>query len=156
MAKRVVRPIPRSAEFVFEVRPPSWSYDFSLQLEKSRDDPFDERQALQFTAPCLYPDRFKGREAQVRLYGQRNLVEADRQQRPKVPPNGVASILATKAKFELWAHLPSDACWQIGAAMAAGTVRYMLANAPVFAPKHSFVNSLSFEGPGFDALGYIG
>ena len=50
----------------------------------------------------------------------------------------------------------SDAVWQVGAAIAGGTIRWMLANAPVFQPKHSFINSLSFYGPEFDATSYIG
>ena len=75
--------------------------------------------------------------------------------RPTEPLKGIGSITATKAKFELWASLPADACWQIGTAMTAGSIRYLLVNAPVFAAKHSFVNSLSFNGLGFDVAGYI-
>ena len=83
------------------------------------------------------------------------MIGADPQRRPKAP-NGVGSIVATKTKCEMWAILPAGVCWQIGAGIASGMVRTMLANAPVFTPKHSFVNSLSFHGEAFDPVEYIG
>lgn len=155
MAKSARRKAVAYAEFVFEVGPPSISYSFAVQHQKWREEPYDESQIIEFKATCLYPARFKGREVEVRLRGKRGLVQSVQQPRGE-RPDGVGSIVATKTKFELWAELPSDACWQVGAGMAAGAIRWMLANAPIFQPKHSFITSLSFYGPEFDALDYTG
>lgn len=141
MAGRARRKAAAYGEFVFEVGPPSISHSFSVELRKWRDKAYDESQSIEFKATCLAPARFKGREAEVRLRGNRWLVQTFGQPRAE-RLDGVASIVASKAKFELRADLLSDARWQLGAAIADGTIRWMLANAPVFQPKHSFIDSL--------------
>jgi hypothetical protein len=142
-------------EFVFRVSNPSLDYAMSLIDLRYRSHPFEEDVTLKFTATCIYPDHFKDRSATATLRGYRNFLA--RIQNPQAElPGGVASIVATKAQFEFWADVPYDSCWQIAAAMSAGSIRSMLANAPAFTPKHSFINSISFHGPDFDPVAYVG
>ncbi len=142
-------------EFVFWASNPSLDYGMSLIDLRYRSHPFEEDVTLKFTATCIYPGRYKDRSASATLRGYRNFLA--RIQNPQADlPGGVASIVATKAQFEFWADVPYDACWQLAAAMSAGSIRSMLANAPVFTPKHSFINSISFHGPEFDPVEYVG
>jgi hypothetical protein len=142
-------------EFVFWVSNPSLDYAMSLIELRHRSHPFEEDVTLKFTATCIYPDRFKNRSATATLRGYRDFLA--RIQNPQAElPGGVASIVATTARFEFWAEVPHDACWQLAAAMSAGSIRSMLANAPVFTPKHSFINSISFHGQEFDPVAYVG
>lgn len=141
--------------FVFWVSGPSLDYGMNLIDLRHRSHPFEEHLTLNFTATCIYPDRFKDRTATARLHGYRDFLA--RIQDPKADlPGGVASVVATKTRFEFWADVPHDACWQLAAAMSAGSIRSMLANAPAFTPKHSFINSVSFHGPEFDPVDYVG
>lgn len=142
-------------EFVFRISDPSLTYHLSTYRSRLNPDPFEERPTLEFAAHCLAPDRFKGRAATVRLRGERDFVARVMDARND-PPDGAGSIVATKSSFEVWAECPAENCWRLGQAMQAGLIMYMLANAPAFAPKHSFLNSVSFKGPNFDALDYVG
>jgi len=121
----------RYEEFAFRVRRPSVSYSFSLQHNHRIDDPYDEHQSFSFLVECLSPDRFKGREAEANLFVDDSLTAGSdkRRQRPAEPIVAVGSIRATKSRFEVSGFLPTEVCWQLCAAMSAGTITSMLANA---------------------------
>ncbi len=142
-------------EFVFWVSDPSLDYGISLINLRHRSHPFEEDLTLKFAATCISPDRFKGRSAIATLRGHRDFLDRIKDPQAELP-GGVASVVVTKSRFEFWANVPHDTCWQIASAMAAGSIRSMLANAPIFVPKHSFINSLSFHGPEFDPIAYVG
>lgn len=147
---------PTHEEFVFEVRRPSVSYGFSLQPLRHDPDAYWEYPSFEFVASCLHPDRFRGREALGRVSGDRDLMNLDLRRRAQGQRNGVGFMEAGKAKFEISARLPFDACWQISAAMAAGTITTMLTNGPVLHRGKALVTSISFEGPAFDTTEYLG
>ncbi len=154
MAKRPAAKMAHE-EFVFWVSDPSLDYGINLINLRHRPHPFEEDLTLKFTATCISPSRFNGRSATATLRGYRDFLS--RIHDPKIElPAGVASIVVTKSRFEFWADIPHDACWQIASAMTAGSIRSMLANAPNFVPKHSFINSVSFHGPEFDPVEYVG
>lgn len=71
-------------------------------------------------------------------------------------PEAIGHLEAGKSKFEINASLPLDACWQVGAAMSAGSITSMLLNGPVLSRGRTTLTSISFEGPDFDPLVYIG
>ena len=103
MAKR---PAQAHEEFVLTLGPPSWAYSFALQRTRGVKEPHSERQCLGCKAACLHLDRFRGPEVEARLYGERALVKAAASPQAKVS-KGVASIIATKSRFGLWADLPA-------------------------------------------------
>lgn len=144
-------------EFVFRVGRPSASYSFSLQHDHRIDDPYDEQQSFSFLVECLSPDRFKGRETTANLFADDRLTAGSdkRRQRTAEPILAVGSIQATKSRFEVGGFLPPEVCWQVGAAMSAGTVTSMLANARWITPGHAYLNSISFRGPEFDPVAYL-
>jgi hypothetical protein len=158
MAGRSRAPAVRHDEFVFWVRRPSATYTFSLQHDRRIDDPYDEHQSLGFLVECLSPDRFKGREAEAMFFAQDDLTagSALRRRKPAEPILAVGSIRATRSRFEISGFLPPEVCWQIGAAMAAGTITSMGANAHWTTPSHAYLNSISFRGPEFDPVTYLG
>ena len=149
---------PTYDEFVFRVRRPSASYSFSLQHDRRIDDPYDEHQSFSFLVECLYPDRFKGREAEAQFFARDSLTAGSevRRRRPTDPILAVGSIRATKSRFELGGFLPPEVCWRICAAMAAGTITSMNTNALWQTAGHAYLNSISFRGPDFDPLEYLG
>lgn len=153
MAKKSVE---QHEQFVFEIGPPSWAYHFALQHDRRDPDLYWEHQSLGFPAQCLYTDRFKGREAKVRLMGSRDLAGRDRMRSRETPPNGVGFIEVRGQRFEVMLSLPSDACWQIGHAISAGSIRYVVTNGPRVFRGWALVHSMSFEGPGFDPADYTG
>lgn len=147
----------RYDEFVFWLRRPSATYSFNLQHDRRINDPYDEHQSLGFLVECLSPDRFKGREAEAMFFARDGLTAGGdlRRQRPAEPILAVGSIRATKARFEVGGFLPSEVCWQLGAAMAAGTITSMGANALWTTRGHAYLNSISFRGPEFDPIAYL-
>lgn len=147
---------PTHEEFIFRVRNPSVSYGFSLQIMKRYRDAFWEHQDVICTAECLYPDRFKGREAIVRISGDRDLMDMNAREGGGWNPTAIGHMEAGKSKFEVSISLPSDACWQVGAAMAAGTITSLLTNGPVLSRGQTTLTSASFAGPEFDPNAYIG
>ena len=153
MAKK---PVEQHEQFVFEVGPPSWAYSFSLQHDRQDPDPFWEHQSLEFPAQCLHPDRFKGREAKVRIMGSRDLAGRDRRQGRDKPPNGVGFIEIRGQRFEVMLSLPSDACWQVGHAISAGSIRYVVTNGPRVFRGSALIRSMSLDGPSFILADYLG
>jgi hypothetical protein len=147
---------PTHEEFVFEVRRPSASYGFSLQPLKHDPDAYWEHQSLEFVATCIYPDRFEGRDATGRLSGERQLMDLDLRRGAGASLKGVGFMEAGKSKFHIDVGLPFDACWNVGAAMAAGTITSMLTNGPILHRGKALVTSVSFHGPEFDPRAYVG
>ena len=147
---------PTHEEFVFRVRSPSASYSFSTQISPRERDAYWEHQTVTFTAECLYPDRFIGREAAVRLSGYRDQMDMKLRLAGDWKPEAIGHMEAGKSKFEINASLPLDSCWQVGAAMSAGSITSMLLNGPVLSYGRTTLTSISFEGPDFDPVAYIG
>lgn len=158
MAGRSRAPAVRHDEFVFWVRRPSATYTFSLQHDRRIEDPYDEHQSLGFLVECLSPERFKGREAEAMFFARDDLTagSALRRRRAAEPILAVGSIRATRSRFEIGGFLPPGVCWQLGAAMAAGTITSMGANAHWTTPSHAYLNSISLRGPEFDPVAYLG
>lgn len=156
MAKKLKARKPTHEEFVFRVQAPSTSYSFSTQIMPQERDAFWEHQSIIFMAECLYPDRFKGREAKVHLSGYRDQMDMALRIGRDWKPEAIGWMDAGKSKFEINASLPLDACWQVGAAMAAGTITSMMLNGPVLSRGRTTLTSISFNGPEFDPLDYIG
>lgn len=148
----------RYEEFVFRVHRPSASYSFSLQHDHRIDDPYDEHQSFSFLVECLSPDRFKDREATANLFADDRLTARSdrRRQRPAEPILAVGSIQATKTRFDVGGFLPPEVCWQVCAAMSAGTITKMLTDGLWITPGHAYLNSISFHGPEFDPVAYTG
>lgn len=158
MARRSRAADVRHDEFVFWVRRPSATYTFSLQHDRRIDEPYDEHQSLSFLVECLSPDRFRGREAEAMFFADDNLAAGSdvRRRRPTEPILAVGSIRATKTRFEVSGFLPPIVCWQVCAAIAAGTITSMGANAHWTTRGHAYLNSISFRGPEFDPVAYLG
>lgn len=158
MAGRSRTPTARYDEFVFWVRRPSATYTFSLQHDRRIDDPYDEHQSFSFLVECLSPDRFKGREAEAMFFADDNLTAGSdvRRRRPAEAILAVGSIRATKSRFEVGGFLPPEVCWQVCAAMAAGTITSMGVNALWSTRGHAYLTSISFRGPEFDPVAYLG
>lgn len=147
---------PTHEEFVFRVGDPSTSYGFGLKFRDENRDAFFEHQSVSFMADCLYPDRFRGRAAKVRLFGYREQMDMEARQSGAWTPEVVGFMEAGKSRFEVSVSLPLDACWQVGAAMSAGTITSMLLNGPVLSRGKTKLTSVSFHGPDFDPADYIG
>lgn len=157
MAKRArSAPKPSHEEFVFRVRDPSASYGFSIQFMKHERDSFWEHQTITFMAECLYPDRFSGREATVRLSGYRDQMDMKLRNAGDWKPHSVGYMEAGKSRFEVNASLPLDSSWQVGAAISAGSITSMLLNGPVLYRGKTTLTSISFDGPEFDPVAYVG
>lgn len=158
MPRKPKAPPLRHDEFVFLVRQPSLTYGFRLQHDRHSDDPYYEDQSLSFEVECLHPDRFKGRVAEVTFFADRKLVAGSehRSRRPEDPPKAVGSIVVGKEKFDMGGFLPPEACWRLGAAMAAGTITSMTAGAIWIKRSHAYLQSMSWRGPEFDPVAYIG
>lgn len=156
MAKRSKPAPPTHEEFVFEVGPVSVHYGFSLEHRRDSLDPYSEHLSLTFEATCLYPDRFTGRVAKFNVLGHRRLVEEGRAREPDWAPRAVGSMDADKSQFRLLCALPFDACWATGAALSAGSIRYLLTNGPRLVRGKAPITSLIFNGPDFDPADYTG
>lgn len=154
MAKAKVRK-PTHEGFVFKLGTPSVSYGFSTQIMPKDPDAYWD-QGVSFSAECLDPDRFQDREATVHLMGDRRLMDMTARARSDWKPKAVGWMDADKSNFEVTVSIPSDACWQVAAAMVAGTITYMTTNGPVLYRGRTTVTSISFYGSDFDLTDYTG
>ena len=155
--KRPARPAIRYEEFVFRVRQPSTYFNFSLQHDRHADDPYDEAHTLSFIAECIYPKRCKGRETVAHFHPDPSLTEGSEHRRHcKERPKAVASIIVGKSRFEVSGFLPPELCWRVGQAMATGTITSMTTNGQFPTLGHGYLSSVSFHGPEFDPLDYVG
>jgi hypothetical protein len=141
-------------EFAFWVRRPSLDYGFRLQHDRYSSDPYYEDQSPSFVAECLYPDRFKGREAEAHFFADRKLTAGSehRSCRPEDPPKAVGSIVVGRDKFDMSGFLPTEACWRLGQAMAVGTITSMTAGAAWIKRGHAHLGSMMWHGPEFDPV----
>lgn len=82
---------------------PPASYSFSLQHDRRIDDPHDEQQSFIFRVECLWPSRFKGRDAEANLcaYDSLTLGSDRRHLRPAEPILAVGSTQATNSRFDV-------------------------------------------------------
>jgi hypothetical protein len=144
---------PTLEPFVYEIRSLSPSYSFGLEQDQHAPDLYREHQSIRFVGRCRYPDRFRGRDAQVHLLGKRGLIEKDRPRTSDWSPRCIAALVASKTTFEILGGLPADACWHVGTAIAAGSIRYMLTKGTAFHGGESLLHSISFEGSEFDPAG---
>lgn len=156
MVKRARKPKPSYEAFLFTLGRPTPSYSFWLQHDRRDPDPYSEHLTLGFEAECLSPARFRGRTAKVDLLGSRDLVSKDRVRSGDWSPRCVAGMTADKSRFSILGSLPFDACWHIAAAIAGGTLVYLMTNGPTLSRGQSLLNSISFEGPDFEASDYVG
>jgi hypothetical protein len=158
MAKRSKSSKPIFDEFVFWVTRPSVYYNFSLQHDRRIGDPFEERQSLRVLVECIYPDQCKGRVADAAIMPDPDMAEGSkfRIRPPEEPPKAIGSIIVGKDRFEVSVFLPPDACWGLAAAMANGTITSMSAGSHWPRPGHGYINSISFHGPDFDPVAYVG
>ncbi|MBX9803775.1 MAG: hypothetical protein K2Y04_13575 [Caulobacteraceae bacterium] len=83
-------------------------------------------------------------------------MDLDLRRRGGTALKGVGFMEAGKSKFQIDIRLPFDACWHVGAAMAAGTITSMLTNGPILHRAKALVTSISFHGPEFDPRAYVG
>lgn len=144
-------------EFVFWVRRPSVSYSFSLQHDRRLSSPYDESLSLTFLVECLYPKRCEGRETEAHFFGDPRLIPGSEHRRDSdAKPRAVGSIRVGKARFEVSGFLAPEVCWRLGAAMAVGTITSMTTNGQWPTKGHGYLNSISFHGPEFDPVAYIG
>ncbi len=143
----VKKPGEEHEQFIFQVGSPSWSYHFAVQQDRRELDSYWEHQSLTLAAHCLHPDRFKEREAQVRVIGSRDLAERDRTRGGSKPPNGVGITEIRGQRFEVILSLPIDACWHVGHAIATGSIRYVLTHGPRVFRGTALIRSVSFDGP---------
>jgi hypothetical protein len=155
MAKRPKAAMPIYEEFVFRVRDPSTTYRFGLSHDRGTTDTFDESLSLTCVADCLYPDRFAGRSATVHIHSGPDLA-VQNARRPETPPTGVAFLRVTPSVFEVWAGLPGQTCWRVADSIANGTINVMLLHGPKPVRGKSNLTSISFHGPEFDPVEYVG
>ena len=145
---------PEHEEFLFEIHSASHGYTFALQLQSKESDPFWEHQTLELVATCVRPDRYSGRSVRLRIRGDRDLAERDRQRRME-GIKGVGYMEIKGARFDVVGAVPFDACWHIGQAVSAGSVRYLRTGGERPYRGDALFKSLAFEGPAFDPKEYF-
>lgn len=144
-------------EFIFRIGRPALDYGFRLQREEFDPDPYDESLHLTFGLWCLYPDRLKGREGEARFIGDlRKVAGSAHRTKPAESPKAVGSVVIRKLRLEMSAFLPPDAVWGLSGAISAGTISSVLAGGRWIKRSHAHLNSISFQGPDFDPIEYIG
>lgn len=155
MAKRTRTAKPTHEEFVFWVQKASSRYAFGLSHDRRNDDLFEEDITVTLVAECIYPDRFKGRLADIRLSEGPELAALNsRRSEPLHPSAGFLHI--TPSVFEIWSNLPDRACWRVADSIANGTITSMLLHGPVLVRGKAHLTSISFHGPDFDPIAYVG
>ncbi|HEY1224475.1 MAG TPA: hypothetical protein VGE54_04535 [Brevundimonas sp.] len=147
---------PSHEEFIFQLGRPSVSYGLAVQMTKHDPDAFWENQEVLVVGTCIYPTRFADREAVIRLLGGRDLMDMRARLSGDWKPKAVGFMEAGKTRFEVMMSVPLDAAWEIGAAIAAGTMTVLMTNGPVLFRGKTTLNSFSFKGPEFDPADYIG
>ena len=158
MARAKKPPPSTHDEFVFWVRRPSIYYNFSFQHQRGEDDPYTERMSLTFAVECLYPDRVKGRAADAHFFPDDKLANGSkyRERKPDGPVRVLGSILVGKERFDVGGSLPPEILWRIASAMADGTITSMSMGGNWIKRGHAHITSISFHGPEFDPVAYIG
>jgi hypothetical protein len=151
---------PRQAyeEFVFHVRRPSVDYSFGLQHDaKLRAyEPFDRSQTVTFVVEGVWPDRIKGQQGLARLWPEDGYAEGARLPADSYLRRAVGHIKATKSTLEVWFSLPAEDCWRLAQGMATGLVTSMLSNGLVEPRGINRPIRVSFHGPEFDPVAYVG
>jgi hypothetical protein len=158
MAKRARPKGVKYEEFLFWLGNSSIHYGFGFQRQAWNPDPYKENLILWATGDCLHPGRCKGRQAKVSFHADHSLVVEDRPLPQAIPamPKAIGSIRVGKNRFEISGFLPPGACWSLAGAIANGTVTSMSTNGYWPTPGHGHLTSVSFNGPEFDPIAYVG
>ena len=155
--RKTASPPVKHDEFVFWVREPSIRYGFAIQHMRDETDPYNERLSLNFVVECLAPEKFLGRTTRAQFFHDHDLAHgSEHRLKPFDRPRSVAGVEINKSRFDLGGHLPPEALWQLGHAMAAGTVTSLTAGGIWVGRGRAHLRSLSFHGPDFDPIEYIG
>lgn len=149
---------PTHEEFVFRVSAPSADYSYRIQHDRRQkdDEPFEQREAIQFTTECIWPGRFKGRSGKATIYPEPALAEPQ-----GLPPDdplrrSIGFIKVTKMEFQTVIWLPPQDGWRLGEAIASGLISSMLTNGLPEPRGMNRVISVSFHGSEFDPVEYVG
>lgn len=148
MATKRGKQAPKAFEsFLFEVMSPSPYYSFGLAHRPDDLDPYSEHPSWKIEARCLHPARFAGRIAQFTVLGDRRLMAEMRDRGAFTSgPLGVGMMDADKNRFTVYATLPLDGLWAMGAALASGSVRYVATHGPRLVRGKALVRDIRFEG----------
>ncbi len=158
MARRPKKPAAQIEEFTFWVRRPSQSYSFALSHDQWVDDPYRESQSLTLLADCLYPNRFRGREASVLLIASDEL-QAGSAVRAKCPTEAIKAVGALrhgKDRLEISGFFPALAVWHLGSAIQSGLITSLSVSGTRLKRGHIYLSYISFNGPDHDPLEHIG
>lgn len=151
------KPRMEHVEFVFRIGRPAAYYNFSLQHDRYDPDPYSERLHLRFGVWCLYPERLKGQDGEATFFSDARLSLGSQERlKPHEPPKAVGSVVIRKQRLEVGGHLPPDAIWRLCDAMAKETITSMSAGGTWLKRSHAHLGSISFHGPDFDPVDYIG
>lgn len=151
MAKKPKRPVEAYESFLFEIMSASPYYSFGLAHRPDEPDPYGEHPAWKVEGRCLHPARFAERIVQFHLVGDRRLIAEKRDRTGfREGPHGVGLMDADKTRFTVYASLPVDALWSVGAGMSSGAVRYIATHGPRLVRGKAMITSIRFEGAGVD------
>ncbi len=151
MARRSKVALEANEAFVFEIVSSSASYSFGLTVRRDEPDPYSEHPVWKIEARCLHPARFAGRDAQLSILGDRALATDRRDRRESEDgPYGVGAVDVGKSQFSVFAAMPIDALWAMGAAMSSGALRYIVAHGPRLVRGKAMVRYIRFEGASFE------
>jgi len=118
--------------------------------------PFDESETVLFIAECIWPDRFKGREAKAALRPEPALVDHKLLDDDDALRKSIGYLRTSTSKFEAALWLPPPVCWRLGKAMASHLVSSMLTNGLIEPRGMNRATSVSFHGQQFDPVEYVG
>lgn len=136
---------------LFEVVSSSPYYSFGLSPRPDDPDPYSEHPSWKIEARCLQPAGLAGRIAQFNILGDRRLTAEMRTRGAFAGgPHGVGLIDADKTRFAIYASLPLDALWAMGAALSSGAVRYVVTHGPRLARGKATIRYIRFEGADLD------
>lgn len=137
--------------FLFEVVSASPYYSFGLAHRPDEPDPYSQHPSWKVEGRCLHPARFAGRIAQFQILGDRRLTGEMRDRAAfSDGPHGVGLMDADKNRFTVYATLPLDALWGVGAGLSSGAVQFVATHGPRLVRGKSMIRYIRFEGAKLD------
>ena len=114
------------------------------------------RTAMASGAALLGSTLLAGRIAQFTVLGDRRLMAEMRDRGAFTSgPLGVGMMDADKNRFTVYATLPLDGLWAMGAALSSGSVRYVVTHGPRLVRGKALVRDIRFEGNSLELADWV-
>lgn len=144
-AKRGRQPLPAMQHYFLSIDRWEPSYGFGVDNANWRRGPYREHVELVLRTTCIFPEKLVGKEVEVRVVGERDVLEPEVYKRdPDWKSNGIGALEMYPDYGRFYAALPHDGMTFVLVGLSQGMFKLVELYGPVLRYRKSLCTSIDF------------